>query len=340
MSEAGSEGGGQGDAGDGGAVCNETVCGGQCVNVQIDPDNCGTCGHGCQGGTCSAGTCQPVTLGTAGSGNVIAVDSHNVYWGGSQIYTVSIFGGAVTMITPTPRTMSALTSDGQNLYWTDTTGSVYTCAVTGCTYPPTKLSDSNGNVGEAIGGIAVDANNLYWTTNGGVFTCAKGTCSTATTALFASSTGSALTLDSTAVYWTTGTSVLKCAKAGCPSGIATQLVPQGAAPGATYIAVDATNVYWTSGTSSVQECSRTTCLSPTTLAAGGVGAGVTADGVNAYFIGSGLNTIDRCAVGGCSQNPTILASGPGTGETAIASDATSIYWLSETSATVVVKLAK
>ena len=41
------------------------ICNNACVNVSgTDASNCGSCGHGCLGGTCSAGSCQPVELGT------------------------------------------------------------------------------------------------------------------------------------------------------------------------------------------------------------------------------------------------------------------------------------
>lgn len=30
----------------------------QCVDLQNDPDNCGSCGHPCASHVCSAGVCQ------------------------------------------------------------------------------------------------------------------------------------------------------------------------------------------------------------------------------------------------------------------------------------------
>lgn len=40
------------DAGDGGAGVVK------CVNLQTDPQNCGSCGTACEGGSCSAGSCN------------------------------------------------------------------------------------------------------------------------------------------------------------------------------------------------------------------------------------------------------------------------------------------
>lgn len=338
-SEAGSEGGGGGDAGDGGIVCNQTVCGGSCVNVQTDPDNCGTCAHGCQGGTCSAGTCQAVTL-ASGTGSLIAVDATNVYWFNGSFLKVPLFGGASTVFCGgSPRGANALVSDGTNVYWSDQIGGVYTCPVGGCVNP-TKLSTSYGDTAATFGGIAVDANNLYWTTDSHVYTCDKQTCNGGNANIFANTGGVDLVIDSTHAYWTTGGAVLSCPLSGCPGNIAGQLVPT--AQGASWIAVDGSQVYWTSGTTGVKACNKATCLSPSTLFTGTIGNGVTADGVNAYWIavpGANYN-IDRCAVGGCGGTPTNVASGPGTSINALTSDATSVYWLTQNGTSAVVKIAK
>ncbi len=39
--------------------CAHTLCGSHCVNVAIDLNNCGKCGHICPGTVCSAGVCLP-----------------------------------------------------------------------------------------------------------------------------------------------------------------------------------------------------------------------------------------------------------------------------------------
>ena len=70
-----------GSAGTGG--CTQTQCGGDCADVNSDPNHCGQCNHDCDGGMCSGGTCQPVLL-SSGHGQTIysvAVDATHLYFG-------------------------------------------------------------------------------------------------------------------------------------------------------------------------------------------------------------------------------------------------------------------
>ena len=46
-------------------TCNlpNTNCSGSCVNTQNDPNNCGSCGHGCPpGAACALGTCMTTCM--------------------------------------------------------------------------------------------------------------------------------------------------------------------------------------------------------------------------------------------------------------------------------------
>lgn len=54
-----------GSGGVGGNPCSEPTpdpCGDQCVDLDLDPDNCGSCNTLCDG-VCVAGTCQPALAG-------------------------------------------------------------------------------------------------------------------------------------------------------------------------------------------------------------------------------------------------------------------------------------
>jgi hypothetical protein len=84
--------GAAGSSGAGGApACGpgKTQCGGACVDLQVDPANCGFCGHGCDTPSCTSGVCVPTTISSMqGSVKDVATDGQHVYW--------------VTDVNPTP----------------------------------------------------------------------------------------------------------------------------------------------------------------------------------------------------------------------------------------------
>lgn len=67
-SGGGDTGGSSGDGGSGGGSgCSglEVKCSGVCKDLAHDPNNCGSCGHTCTGGTsCQSGECLPCPVGT------------------------------------------------------------------------------------------------------------------------------------------------------------------------------------------------------------------------------------------------------------------------------------
>jgi len=60
----------------------KTTCGSTCSDLQTDPNNCGTCGHGCLGGTCALGMCQPVSVAgnLASAPTLFGIDSTYLYY--------------------------------------------------------------------------------------------------------------------------------------------------------------------------------------------------------------------------------------------------------------------
>lgn len=125
----------------GACVCNGllTSCNGQCVDTTTDPTNCGSCFHSCEGTTasCADSLCQATVIAMAAGGltvTSIAVDSTTVYW------------------TSPPSTANASGFVSGN----SISGNVvYTVAMANTIFPA---------------GIAVDANNIYWTDlNGSVW---------------------------------------------------------------------------------------------------------------------------------------------------------------------------
>src|SRR4051812_2774556 len=60
-----------GSAGGSGGACAE-MCGGACVDTATDGENCGACGHDCQGGACLKSFCHPVQVFGGAPGAVVA----------------------------------------------------------------------------------------------------------------------------------------------------------------------------------------------------------------------------------------------------------------------------
>jgi sugar lactone lactonase YvrE len=84
---------GKGGDGDGGGGCNQTLCEGQCVNLDSDENNCGACGEVCPGDTiCVGGLCafengsqgdgdtqfdEPAGMGVSAEGFLLVADTKN-----------------------------------------------------------------------------------------------------------------------------------------------------------------------------------------------------------------------------------------------------------------------
>ncbi|HKA42691.1 MAG TPA: hypothetical protein VKF40_11945 [Burkholderiales bacterium] len=106
-----------------------------CVaDLQSDPQNCGSCGHDCQGSACVAGACQPVVLA---SGLLVpsslAVDQATVYWttyghadawngatGDGSVMSVPRSGGTPLTIASGQRGPHTLQIDATYAYWANT----------------------------------------------------------------------------------------------------------------------------------------------------------------------------------------------------------------------------
>jgi hypothetical protein len=275
-----------------------------CGNTQVDPHNCGMCGHDCLGGACSAGACVSLPAGilATGQGNpgAIAVDATDVYWtnGGTSPSHNAKSGGPIRE------------------------GSVMKCAKTGCGNTPTVVASGLCLANQ----IALDDTSVYWSSYYGVMKCAKSGCGSSPTTLASVSAGG-LAIDSTSLYFFDlhAGAVEKVALAGGPIVVlATGLnLP-------FQLTADATRVYWTDMQGGyVQACSKEGCgSSPTVIAAGqtalvGVGVG----GGNVYFTNSNplsLGAVLSCPVGSCAA-PSVFA-GQESNPIGFAVDAAGLYW--------------
>jgi hypothetical protein len=324
-----------------------------------DPQNCGTCGHGCDGGACQAGSCAPLPPGVLVTGQAspalsIATDGTSVYWlnqgtlsgpggkGGGiyingQVMKCAIGGCKNSPIIlaaggdqsdALPTVPSALALDATSVYWTGG-GLVMACNLGGCACKPTVLTtDSTDSTG-----VTVAAGFAFWTQydDEKVMSCPSTGCTGSPTTVASGQGGPlGMTADSTNVYWTNYTgSVMRCTLPSC-AGSPTMVWRAG--PGSldgqtTGIAVDATNLYWTNRQpdpdGSVLQCAKSNCQSTVTRLASKRNAplAIAVDAANVYW--TEVGGVYKCAIGGCGGSPSQLASSAGR---AIAVDAANVYF--------------
>jgi hypothetical protein len=331
------------DGGQGACACTGTLCPGNvCAHLQTDPANCGSCGHGCLGGTCSAAACQPVVLASQEqSPTDIAVDGTNAYWvdlAGGTVKACALggCGGNPTVLASGQGQPIAVAVSAGNVYWVNNVapdggaGSVMQCATTGCGSAPVPLA-----VGQTTPlAIAVTGTTAIWTGPAGTFRCTTSSCAPSSLG----PPGSDVAADGTNAYWTVAAGPVRCALGGCggaPTAFTgtTQL-------GAWAIAFDTKNVYWTDTSgASVNACPLGGCTGSALLSSATVPNDVAVDATDVYWVELTTGNVMKCAIAGCGGKPTTLAGGQ-TNPSAIAVDATAIYWVNDGDPGAVMKLAK
>ena len=149
--------------GNGGSLSSASIGAGGtlCADLASDAENCGVCGHSCQGGACQKGQCQPVVLASGQTPREIAVDATSVYWtsyADGAVMKVAIGGGAPTLLASGQKDPFAIAVDAASVYWTNLgDGTVMKVAIGGG--DPTVLA--SGQISAT--GIAVKAGRVYWT---------------------------------------------------------------------------------------------------------------------------------------------------------------------------------
>ena len=160
---------------DASAVADSASDGG-CVDVLSDPQNCGRCGHSCQGRACVGGACATVVLAQSlPRPDWLAVDATHVYFtcdGKSgqvgqenEIDKVDIAGTTVTTLRKEAAIPAGIAVDATNVYWTQLSGtssSVLKIDKLGTPASWTKIADAP--LSDARG-LALGGNELYWAGN-------------------------------------------------------------------------------------------------------------------------------------------------------------------------------
>jgi hypothetical protein len=161
----------------------------------------------------------------------------------------------------------AIAVDGADLYWTEESGQVNKCPVSGCFGPPVALATGRTGIRE-IGGLAVDKSYVYWSEGAGIVRCAKSGCGNIPSTVAVGAYG--LRTDGSYLYWTDYNqgSLYTCPTARCAAP--TVLVSGLHHP--NNLVIDSTYIYWASEDSEILRCGLRGCNNrPTTIASGQMG---------------------------------------------------------------------
>lgn len=346
----------------GSCTCSKTDCSGACVDLQSDANNCGRCGHSCQGGTCASGQCQAVVVARNldGSTGIVGLDAQYLYYkdntlgsSGDQSFDAHRIGKSATNGSGTP----IYTGAGKETF-KGVVGNTYLLITDGyetkiCSIATTSSCESSRVVLETVGdydrlvvsrAMAPDLYAFYRTstetmvgwispTAGAVGTYTESEADTSYDSFFSSGT---------AVYWIRSSSggvvSLFATKAADPNTrvtVATSLSPFMSIADANAQSVllwDGDTLFRVpaAGASAPATVTRVSPV-PSELLATEDAAGVY------WFDGSG--TLNRCSAASCSGSKATMVTGQAP-RGGLFQDATSLYWLDTSSGYRIMRIAK
>jgi hypothetical protein len=325
-------------------------CGASCVALDLDPSNCGACGHDCLGGGCSAGTCQPVVLATVTNPIGLAVGATDVYVvsrDDSYVAKVPIGGGTPVTFATSEEGPRHVVVGAKEVFW----GDEYSGLIRRANLDGTGIATVASGQRDPWD-VAVDSTHVYWANGGpvdggaslpGVASCPFAGCaSTTTVSATPGQTGRGILLIGSDVYWAEagGAAIYECPKAGCP-GAGPTLVASSQASVQT-LATDGKHLFWQDdGVGSLMTCALSSC-SPQALATGisteGLANTVAVDSSRVYWSDQATGDVYACSPTSCTT-PAVLASSQGA-VVGVAVDAVAVYWVTYSAMGAVTKLAK
>lgn len=328
------------------------------VEFDIDPKNCGACGHDCLGGECTMATCQPITIEPGPTGSFtrsmsIAVDSEYVYWGGdnARVARKKLNGsGQVEVFVPggTDEFAYDMVVTSAGLFWSNdwTQQGLRKCSLDGCKGGPTTAAATGLDLRALIHEQATDS--LYWTQPDSIWTQSlpRGLPIKATAAVEASPY--LLTVDEKFFYWAEYNSTSKRASiykrqrglsnaSPIPLAVGRLSVEAIAVFGSTLFEVESSaesgstlrGIPLPNGVADAEP--------PLLVPSSGGVYEMTSDSSGVYWTSrGGVHSVKACRSAKCAGGPSVLAL---TQEPwGITTDRDAVYWVTESGA--VMKVAK
>lgn len=304
------------------------------ASLDVDPLNCGACGHSCLGGECKQGKCQPVAIASAAT-PVCLVQN------GSLLYYVEATGAArsvhkdgtdVQELFNVPGTPVTCWADSRKLY-------VSTGAAVQTAQNEWPLGSSQTRYCGALATIPVPY-TLIWLDyqQQTVESCSLGNCVGTIMQLAPARPNSSLgrlAVSGDDVYWTDsgGGAVLSTTRTGAP---AVELAVNQAEPYG--IAVDAHYVYWSNKGGGIYKVPRTGGK-PELVAKATAPTELAVDKSHVYWLESGTTdgkVVEAPLSGGSA---TVLAEGQRS-PVGLVVDDTSVYWATSVPQGQVLRVAK
>jgi hypothetical protein len=306
------------------------------TDLTSDNANCGQCGYSCGAGTCATSACvlaQPGSITyTFGDFECITTDGTNVYFmassvngaAGSDILYVPTSGGAITQLPgATGMRGAGLVEYGNFIYWADyAAGKIMETPKAGQTGATRTVVQGLTNPLR----VAVDANNVYYTSKNGTGAAQKASGTSMWSTIQPGGAPWGLTVDATNAYYTdrmNGAVVQVDIGTGTP----TVIVPNQA--GARGLFGDATTLYWTTSSGNVMMSAKA-AINPMLIVQGQsnpqeltVDVGAAQSEVYWADVGPMGNVSKAPAVS--SSAATVLAPNQASAQ-CVAVDATSVYW--------------